>query len=82
MSRPCDARAFYLLTDHVQLFLLSTNLNNHHYATYGTFYEADDTTGRNFNATLANNGNSATPNANAVTVAQPLSVFGGVKVLF
>ena len=77
-----NAHASYALTDHVQVFGIINNLTNNHYATYGTFYGADDTTGNNVNATLANNANSANPNANAVTVAQPLSVFGGVKVLF
>ena len=78
-----DARATYLLTDHVQLFVLSTNLTNNHYATYGTFY-GTDTTGGNVNATLFNNNpdNGGLGDARAVTVAQPLSFYGGVKVLF
>ena len=76
-----NAHASYALTDHVQVFAIINNLTNNHYATYGTFYDSG-TSGANINATLANNQNAANPNANAVTVAQPLSVFGGVKVLF
>ena len=73
-----NAHASYALTDHVQVFTIVNNLTNNHYATYGTFYDTG-TSGTNVNATLANN---AGGNANALTVAQPLSVFGGVKVLF
>ena len=76
-----NAHASYALTDHVQVFAIINNLTNNRYATYGTFYDSG-TSGANINATLANNQNAANPNANAVTVAQPLSVFGGVKVLF
>ncbi len=73
-----NAHASYALTDHVQVFTIINNLTNNHYATYGTFYDTG-TSGGNVNATLANN---AGGNASALTVAQPLSVFGGVKVLF
>ncbi len=76
-----NAHASYALTDHVQVFAIINNLTNNHYATYGTFYDSG-TSGANINATLANNQNAANPNANAITVAQPLSVFGGVKLLF
>ena len=73
-----DAQASYLLTDHVQVFGLITNLTNNRFATYGSYY--DTTTGAgNVNATLAGNCGG---DARAVTVAQPLSFYGGVKVLF
>ena len=75
-----NAHASYALTDHLQIFAIINNLTNNHYATYGTFYDTG-TSGANISATLSNNANGAN-NANALTVAQPLSVFGGVKVLF
>jgi iron complex outermembrane receptor protein len=76
-----NAHASYQVTDHVQIFGLVNNLLNRHYATFGTFY-GTDTTGGNVNATLAANGASASPNADAITVAQPLSFYGGIKVTF
>jgi len=76
-----NAHASYQVTDRIQVFGLVNNLLNRKYATYGTYY-GTDTTGGNVNATLAANGASATPNAEAVTVAQPLSVYAGVKVTF
>ncbi len=76
-----NARASYQVTDHVQIFGLINNLTNNHYATYGTFYDTGTDAGL-VNATLANNANAANPNPNTVTVAQPLSVYGGIKVTF
>ncbi len=73
-----NAHATYQITDHVQVFGIINNLTDHHYATYGTFYDTG-TSAANINATLANNVGG---NANAITVAQPLSVFGGLKVTF
>ena len=76
-----DARASYQVTDHVQVFVLSTNLTDNRYATFGTFFDPT-TSGGGVNATLARNANQAVPNQQAITVAQPLSVYGGVKVTF
>ena len=68
----------YQLTDHFQVFGIVNNVTNNHYATYGTYY-GTDTSGGGVSPTLAaNNGG----NPDAVTVAQPLSVYGGVKVSF
>ena len=72
-----NTHAAYALTEHLQLIAIINNITNNHYATYGTFYDTD-TSAANVNATLANN----TSNANALTVAQPLSVFGGIKLTF
>ena len=76
-----NGHASYQLTDHVQVFTLVNNLTNNHYATYGAFYQTA-TTGSLVNSTLAANANAATPDARAVTVAQPLSVYGGIKITF
>ena len=73
----------YQVTDNVQVFGLINNVTNNKYATYGTYYDTG-TDGGNINATLANNNpdNGGAGNANAVTVAQPLSVYGGIKITF
>ena len=76
-----NAHASYQVTDHVQLFTIINNLTDHHYATFGTYFDTG-TSGANVNTTLANNAASATPNANALTVAQPFSIYGGIKVVF
>jgi iron complex outermembrane receptor protein len=76
-----DARASYQVTDHMQVFVLTTNLTNNHYATYGSFYDPG-TSAAGVNGTLAANAAAANPNSDTVTVAQPLSVYGGVKVTF
>ena len=73
-----NAHASYQVTDHVQVFGLINNITNNKYATYGTFYDTT-TTGSLVNGTLANNVGG---DPRAVTVAQPLSVYGGVKVTF
>ena len=75
-----DIRASYQATEHVQVFALCNNVTNNHYATYGTFFDPT-TSGGGVNGTLAAN-NNANPNVNAVTVAQPISVYGGIKVTF
>ena len=76
-----NAHTSYQLTDHVQIFGLINNLTNNHYATFGTFYSTQ-TTGALVNGTLAANQNAASPDARAITVAQPLSVYGGIKITF
>jgi iron complex outermembrane receptor protein len=76
-----NLRASYQATDHIQVFGLINNVTNNHYATYGTFY-GTDTSGGGVNATLAANDASGSPDARAVTVAQPLSVYGGIKLTF
>ena len=62
----------------MQVFGIVNNLTDHKYATYGTYYDTGTDAGL-VNTTLANN---AGGNANAVTVAQPLSFYGGLKVTF
>jgi iron complex outermembrane recepter protein len=70
-----NLHASYQLTDHVQIFALVNNLFNNHYATYGTYF---DVTTDSQNAIARN----FTTNAEAITPAQPLSIYGGVKVTF
>jgi iron complex outermembrane receptor protein len=75
--------ASYQVTDNIQIFGLINNVTNNHYATYGSFFDTG-TTGGNVNQTLFNN-NAANGGANiaqAVTVAQPISFYAGVKVTF
>ena len=55
-------------------------MTNNHYSTYGTFFEKD-TTGTGVSPILAAN-NNRFGTAQAVTVAQPISFYGGVKVTF
>ena len=78
-----NARASYQVTDNVQVFGLINNLLDRKYATYGTFYDTGTGAG-NVNQTLFNNNpaNGGAGIAQAVTVAQPLSVYGGIKVTF
>ena len=76
-----NAHATYQLTDHIQVFGIVNNLTNNHYATFGTYYDTG-TSAANVNATLAANEAAANPNANAITVAQPLSFYGGLKITF
>lgn len=71
----------YQVTDHIQVFGIANNVYDRHYATYGTFYDTG-TDATAVSPTLAANGASRFPDAAAVTVAQPLSVYGGVKVTF
>ena len=78
-----NAHASYQITDHVQVFGLINNLLNRKYATFGTFYDTG-TSGGNINQTLFNNNpdNGGAGIAQSVTVAQPLSVYGGIKITF
>lgn len=78
-----NLRASYQITDNIQIFGLINNVTNNHYATYGTFYDTGTTAG-NVNQTLFNNNpaNGGAGIAQAVTVAQPISFYGGVKVTF
>ncbi len=78
-----NARASYQVTEHVQIFGLVNNLLDRRYATFGTFFNTATGAG-NVNATLsANNPDNGGPGrAQAVTVGQPLSVYGGIKITF
>ena len=78
-----NAHVSYQVTDHVQVFGLINNLLNRRYATYGTYYDTTTDAG-NVNGTLAANNNQTggAGIADAVTVAQPLSVYGGLKITF
>ncbi len=73
----------YQINDHVQIFGLINNLFNRQYATFGTFFDTG-TTGGNVNQILFNNNpdNGGPGDARAVTVAQPISFYAGVKVTF
>ncbi len=76
-----DAHASYQLTDHFQVFGFINNLTDNRFATTGTYFNTGADTTR-VSPTLAANAASANPNANAITVAQPISVYGGVKYTF
>ena len=78
-----NVHAQYNITDHFQLFGFINNVTDNHYATTGTYFNTGTDAGR-VNATLAANNpaNGGAGNANAVTVAQPLSIYGGVKITF
>ncbi len=80
-----NLRGTYDINDQIQVFGLINNVTDHHYATFGTFFDPT-TTGGNVNQTLFNNnpanGLVAVANQQAVTVAQPISVYAGVKVKF
>jgi iron complex outermembrane receptor protein len=78
-----NLRATYQATPQIQLFGLINNVTNHKCATFGTFY-GTDTSGGNVNSTLFFNNpdNGGAGDARAVTVAQPLSVYGGIKITF
>jgi iron complex outermembrane receptor protein len=65
----------YQITDHVQLFGMVNNLFNNHYATYGTFFD----TGTDAQLATAT---QFTNDPRTITPAQPLSMYGGVKVTF
>ena len=80
-----NLRGSYDVTDQIQIFGMINNVTNNHYATYGTFFSTS-TNGSYVNSILYNNnpanGLVAVGNARAVTVAQPISFYGGVKVTF
>jgi iron complex outermembrane receptor protein len=65
----------YQVTDNIQFFGLVNNLFNNHYATYGTYF--DTTTDSQFATARQFTGNPQT-----ITPAQPISLYGGVKVTF
>jgi iron complex outermembrane receptor protein len=77
-----NAHASYKVTDHIEVFGLVNNLLNRQYATHGSFYDATGTTAQFANTTLSNNATSLNPNYQSITVAQPLSVYAGIKVTF
>ncbi|MCX8253127.1 TonB-dependent receptor [Beijerinckiaceae bacterium RH AL1] len=70
----------YQITNSIQVIGIINNVTNRRYATYGTYYDTG-TSATNVSPTLAANDRPG-GNADAVTVAQPLSVYGGVKVSF
>jgi iron complex outermembrane receptor protein len=65
----------YQIADHVQIFGQINNLFDNHYATYGTFFSTN--TDSQYATTRVFTGN-----ADTITPAQPLSLYGGVKVTF
>ncbi len=76
-----NAHASYQVSDHVQVFAFANNLLDRRYATLGTFYNVGTSAGL-VNPTLANNAASDIPDPRSITVAQPFSIYGGVKVTF
>lgn len=62
----------YQVTRNLQIFGLVTNLTNNRYASFGTFIQP--------NAAFANVANLSDPRT--TTLAQPLSVYGGIKYVF
>jgi iron complex outermembrane recepter protein len=78
-----NLRSSYQVNDHVQIFGLINNVLNRKYATFGTFFDTG-TSATNVNQTLFNNNpdNGGIGDARAVTVAQPISFYAGVKVTF
>jgi iron complex outermembrane receptor protein len=69
-----NMHASYQVTDHVQVFGLINNLFNNHYATYGTFFDLGTSAQYAISTALTN--------PQAITPAQPLSIYGGVKITF
>ena len=69
-----NLHASYQATDHIQIFGIVNNVFNNHYATYGTFFDLG--TSAQFAISTPLN------DARMITPAQPLSVYGGVKVTF
>jgi iron complex outermembrane recepter protein len=70
-----NLHAYYQVDKNIQVFCLVNNLFNNHYATYGTFFN------------LATDSQFATPkifttDPRTITPAQPLAIYGGVKVTF
>jgi iron complex outermembrane recepter protein len=70
----------YDITDHVQIYGLFENLFDKDYATYGTYYSTDDTSGPNSPASVAKVNLGENPRT--VTPAIPFAAYGGVKVKF
>jgi iron complex outermembrane recepter protein len=70
-----NLHAYYQVADHVQVFGMINNVFNNHYAPYGTFFDlgtdSQFATSRFF-----------TSNPQAITPAQPLAVYAGVKITF
>ena len=60
----------YQMNAHLQLFALVNNLFDRHYATYGTYFQADSIAFKNFQ------------DARTITPAQPLSAYGGLRMLW
>lgn len=64
----------YQVTDHIQVFGLVNNLFDNHYGTFGNFFDL----GSSAQYALA----KPLTNPAMITPAQPLSIYGGVKVDF
>ena len=76
-----NVHAQYDVTNRFQVFGFINNVTDNHYATTGSYFNTGTDAAR-VNATLAANAASANPNANAITVAQPISFYGGIKIKF
>ena len=70
-----NVRTSYELQKGVVIYALVNNLFDHKYATYGTFFDTNVTNVSGQPAT-------GLTNADMITPAQPLSVYGGFKVRF
>ncbi|HXW71052.1 MAG TPA: TonB-dependent receptor [Methylocella sp.] len=71
-----NLHASYQLDKNVQFFGLINNLFNNHYLVYGTFF--DQTT----DARFAGNPVNFAADPRTITPAQPIALYGGVKVTF
>ena len=76
-----NLHAQYDVTDHFQVFGFINNVTDNHYATTGTYFDTG-TDATRVNTTLAANAASNNPNASAITVSQPISFYGGVRLKF
>jgi len=68
-----NIRTAYQVTEHVELFGGINNLFDRRYATYGTYFETDS---------VANATSTAFGDPRTLTLAQPISGYGGVKLRF
>ena len=70
-----NLRTSYELCKGIQLYALVNNVFDHKFSTYGTFYETDI-------ENVSGGSSSSLSNPAMTTPAQPLSVYGGLKVTF
>jgi len=70
-----NLRTSYEFQKGVTAYVLVNNIFDHKYATYGTFYDTGITT-------VSGDAATGLSNPDMITPAQPLSVYGGLKVRF
>ena len=71
-----NLHASYQIAENIQFFGLINNLFNNHYATYGTFFDTGT------DAQFAGNPVNFVGDPRTITPAQPIAIYGGVKVTF